>query len=106
MARYINVDNLWGKYVEIKVRNGFRKEDKISGRDIALFLGSALDELQSEDVAPVVHGTWLGYADGYADGELVYDIWECSNCGYDADGAEEEPTWKFCPNCGARMDGE
>lgn len=53
-----------------------------------------------------VHGKWLGTADGYADGELVYDMWECSNCGYDADGVEEKPIWKFCPKCGARMDLE
>ena len=57
------------------------------------------------EVEPVVHGQWEGTADGYAGGELVYDMWSCSECGFDADGAEEKPEWKFCPNCGARMDG-
>lgn len=57
------------------------------------------------EVAPVVHGEWVGTADGYADGELVYDMWECSECGYDADGADEKPSWNCCPNCGAKMDG-
>ena len=57
------------------------------------------------DVAPVVHGSWDGSADGYADGELVYDMWNCSVCGFDADGADEKPAWKYCPNCGAKMDG-
>lgn len=56
------------------------------------------------DVVLVRHGEWQGTADGYADGELVYDMWNCSKCGFDADGAEERPDWKFCPNCGARMD--
>ena len=60
----------------------------------------------SADVVPVVHGRWQGTADGYADGELVYDMWECSVCGFDADGAEEKPCWDFCPNCGAKMDLE
>lgn len=58
------------------------------------------------DAVPVVHGQWVGTADGYADGELVYDIWECSECGYDADGADEKPDWNYCPVCGAKMDGD
>lgn len=62
-------------------------------------------ELPTADVAPVRHGKWEGTADGYADEQLVYDTWNCSECGYDADGAEEEPQWEFCPFCGARMDG-
>lgn len=55
------------------------------------------------DAEPVKPGEWVGTADGYAEGELVYDMWECSECGYDADGADEKPNWNFCPNCGADM---
>lgn len=56
------------------------------------------------EAAPVVHGRWDGTADGYWNGELVYDIWNCSNCGFDADGADEKPDWNYCPHCGAKMD--
>ena len=63
-----------------------------------------LNQFPSSDVEPVKHGQWIGSGDGYANGELVYDMWECSECGYDADGADEEPNWNYCPNCGARMD--
>lgn len=55
------------------------------------------------DAAPVVHGQWVGSYDGYFDGYPVYDMWECSNCGFDADEADEMPDWKYCPNCGADM---
>jgi len=58
------------------------------------------------DEAPVLHGEWYGEADGYADGELVFDIWSCPICGKRFDEWEEKPDWNFCPNCGARMDGE
>lgn len=68
-------------------------------------VGDYIYHLPAADVAPVVHGSWDGTADGYADGELVYDMWSCSVCGFDADGADEKPAWKFCPNCGAKMDG-
>lgn len=50
-------------------------------------------------------GHWEGTSDGYADGAPVYDMWACSECGYDADGADEPPDWNFCPNCGKKMDG-
>ena len=53
----------------------------------------------------VKHGQWLGEADGYADGELVYDTWYCSYCDYTVE-EDEPPEWKYCPMCGARMDGE
>lgn len=64
-----------------------------------------IDEQKTVDAAPVVPGQWVGSGDGYADGELVYDMWACSECGYDADGADEKPQWRFYPCCGAKMDG-
>lgn len=69
-----------------------------------------LREIPPADVAPVVHGEWIGtWGDGYAEDEegnpqIVYEEFECSRCGcvHHADG---EPEWDYCPNCGARMDG-
>ena len=61
------------------------------------------------DVAPVVHGRWLNF---YGD----FTCAECSKCGaiYDVDNVkpsgelfgEFEKEYKFCPNCGAKMDLE
>lgn len=65
-----------------------------------------IENFPAADVVPVAHAWWQGTADGYADGELVYDMWECSACGYDADGTDDKPCWRYCPNCGARMDGD
>lgn len=49
-------------------------------------------------------GTWEGMADGYADGELVYDTWTCSECGYSVDTDDPDDLTEFCPNCGAKME--
>jgi len=61
--------------------------------------------LPAADVRPVVRGYWHGEGDGYADGELVCDMWQCSCCGEWFDEWDDKPTWNFCPNCGADMRG-
>lgn len=70
------------------------------------------DVLNEIDNAPTIDpeslrplGTWVGEADGYADGELVYDVWYCSDCNYCIDDGTDDPDLlpNFCPNCGAKM---
>lgn len=64
-------------------------------------------EIPAADVAPVVHGRWVGLEyDGYADGCPVYDLWECSECGEEVRGEDIPTTHPWCHGCGARMDGE
>ena len=65
---------------------------------------TALKHLPTIDAVPVRHGEWYGEADGYADGELVYDMWYCSFCGKRFEEWDEKPNWNYCPNCGARME--
>ena len=50
-----------------------------------------------------VHGHWIGEADGYADGELVYDVWYCSECNFCIDDGTDDPELlpNYCENCGA-----
>ena len=50
------------------------------------------------DVAPVVHGDWILRHIGAG------HYWECSVCHTNPCIYVTEHT-KFCPNCGARMDG-
>lgn len=49
------------------------------------------------DVQPVKHGRWIG--------EGVLKIY-CSNCSKTPDGWPTPMQTDYCPNCGARMDGE
>ena len=69
---------------------------------------SDLRGMPAVDVAPVRHGQWDGEGDGYADGEIVIDVWYCSECGYCIDDGTDDPNIlpNYCPNCGAYMMGE
>lgn len=78
-------------------------------KDAPLYVQATVE--QYIDEAPTIdpeslrpRGTWEGTADGYADGELVYDTWTCSECGYTAETDEPDCLTKFCPNCGAKME--
>lgn len=63
-----------------------------------------LMKVTSADVAPVRHGRWIGCTSS--------PHWKCSMCGTKAsiwfDEFDEICEWlsDYCPNCGARMDGE
>lgn len=56
------------------------------------------------EVAPVRHGRWEERDDGF--GGTYY---HCSVCGEDwctIDGIPAENGMRYCPQCGARMDGD
>ena len=74
-------------------------ENRLKRNEITL---GEFERLVDIEVIEPKHGKWIGEADGYADGELIYDTWYCSNCDYVVDD-DEPPTWNYCPNCGARM---
>lgn len=60
-------------------------------------INAAYEAIQSEpaaDVAPVIHSKWEICCDGY------YPY--CMNCKAEPPGREMT---KYCPNCGAKMDG-
>ena len=48
-------------------------------------------------------GEWEGEADGYADGELVYDVWKCPGCGHVEETDEPDFLPNFCPDCGMAL---
>ena len=67
--------------------------------------GDIADRLIANGVTIQTEGEWVGEADGYADGELVYDVWYCSECNYCIDDGTDDPDLlpNYCQNCGARM---
>ena len=66
-----------------------------------------LVELQpTVDAVEVVHGYWKEW---WCDEYITY-FHKCSVCGWDAltkeETAHDEVLSNYCPNCGAKMDGE
>ena len=67
------------------------------------YVCEAIDDAPTIDAEPVRHGKWIDegqYADYHP-----HHAWRCSECGEHV--IEIDTSWfKYCPNCGARMDEE
>ena len=64
---------------------------------------SEIRGVPAADVAPVVHGRWVEYPRAH--------YFKCSECRYTvpyrkAVSINGRREYSYCPNCGARMDGE
>lgn len=79
----------------------------LCGNCAVLVAVKLLEKVPAADAAEVAYGQWEGEGDGYADGEIVLDVWHCSQCGYCIDDGTDNPDClpKYCPGCGAKMDG-
>ena len=64
-----------------------------------------IKETPAADVAPVVHGCWKV---GFTDKENKTTGVECSECNayFELELFDFGLCYNYCPNCGARMDGE
>lgn len=64
--------------------------------------------MPSADVAPVVHGHWVNVGPYTTLNGEYKKMQECSVCraAYVSDGNTPWINHKYCPNCGAKMDGE
>lgn len=60
---------------------------------------TAADTIEKFDAVPVVHGRWLYKRCVVFD--FIKDAYRCSECNTTWDAESN-----YCPNCGARMDGE
>ena len=89
MDEYINRER-----ARFEAKRYFKNMDKIQEDLDMLFC-----MLPAENVAPVRHGRWIEQ-EKYTFG-VLYD---CSICGNRI--LDTEHSWNYCPNCGAKMDGD
>ena len=88
MAKFVNIDGL----KPIKVFLSAYAEEPI-----LVYKKEDIDRRTAADVAPVVHGKWL-FVNPPTE---IIDWEECSVCGY---ANYNFSHYKYCPNCGAKMD--
>lgn len=62
------------------------------------------ENLPAVDAVPVVHGMWIEVDEG--DGDYTYDCSVCGGKWWLAADTPEANGMKYCPYCGAKMDGE
>ena len=69
--------------------------------DIPVVTREEIDNMPTVEAEPVRHGKWLCSDD-------MYETAVCSVCNCDTEEPYEfvKKSWNFCPNCGAKMDGE
>ena len=84
-------------------QNPANSEDWLGGVCDAI---NAVEDVDTVDAAPVVHGMWDGYKADYSDwqrndGKPVFiSCCVCNNVVLNNASAN----WNYCPNCGAKMD--
>ena len=74
-----------------------------SGKVLCGKMYSQIKDLPAVDAAPVVHGRWV------YENEAQGDYSHCSECGCRVGGgriSDLSVRYKFCPNCGAKMDAQ
>jgi hypothetical protein len=103
MNDYISRDNVLRKFIE---GDGHDDDRFTEGYNFAVQEHrEEVKKIPAADVQPVKRGRWIGIYEyceknGYVPSGMGIYYW-CSEC----DKAEQK-TSNFCPNCGARMDGE
>lgn len=79
---------------------------------IVKLLKEEISKIPAADVVPVMHGQWEWFDEDTGTPLTGYERewgWRCSNCreelSDDYDDPDDRPTFRFCPNCGAKMYG-
>ena len=78
---------------------GFGDESTDGYNDGINMAVTVVSGLPTVDAAPVRHGHWKEDPSGYG-------FWICSACGFVSEASAADMLYKFCPVCGAVMDGK
>ena len=86
------------EYIERRAANDAVTDAIWHGKRSMYDVASAINSVPNADVAPVRHGHWGTHSDRP-------DSLICSVCKCGFDMWKHDPH-NYCPNCGAKMDGE
>lgn len=68
---------------------------------IEINIEKVIEQLEEQGYKPAIHAKWI----------KTRNMFKCSNCDLIPRDANHKlvavyPGWDYCPNCGARMDGD
>jgi hypothetical protein len=79
------------------------KDGELCTDNIANYIREAVkEETPTADVVEVRHAEW----ELIEKEDFIYEIRKCSACGAERFFEEDDKLCNFCPDCGAKMDGE
>ena len=98
MTKYIELEALKNRFAKrlVWLKKDIHDEYSLGLHDGCEYDTKLIDEIPAADIDPVQHGWWIWHKK-WEPFEFKY---ECSIC---HDGSDLES--KYCPNCGAKMDG-
>ena len=110
MKGLIRRADVMGKITAADKQNSYRQ---MSGAEVYTEMLSALQDAEDVDAVEVVYGNWIPAESDFDDDDALFDVeewsdWQCSACREDIcydDPMERRFLPRFCPNCGAKMDG-
>ncbi len=83
---------------------------ELNGLNVVMYSPLYKDITQLPSVQPIrPKGKWMKayyWSEGFGMGESYGYYYECSQCGKSVKGGFSECGQNFCPNCGAKMEGE
>lgn len=99
----LNVNELIPKGDVMQILQKAYTEGRIQAKDGCASVLDDIGALKAADVQPVIHAYWIELPKALNTNE---NPCRCSNCGHVLSFMNYYPKSKYCPNCGARMDGE
>ena len=111
VSKYIDVDVFIKGFRETLLELKAQVDPDLTPKAYAYLRGGEaiiedLTKFPAADVAPVRHGEWLKAEDDYCGLNII----QCSICHeewcFEIDDDVIDLNYHYCPNCGAKMDGE
>lgn len=101
MAEYLEREQAIQKVKNVMATEWFRGNFAAIG-PLQRVIDVQLGRMTAADVAPVVHGRWIRFKEH----DSCYVHMRCSECSAYWSDPSHADSFRYCPNCGAKMDGE
>ena len=104
MAEYIERESLIREIIS-NMASFIGTPDEVQKHDEQCnYATSCIEDALAVDVTPVVHERFIETERSIRDGKSKVYGWECAVCKRFTRSPFVD-NWKFCPNCGSKMDG-